>query len=114
VISADYNAWYNPRATGTLRYLPGIAQNAPGAHDVQSNPQLSGAAEVPYRISQGCVWTGKYSTGQVLSHYRQIYRPASGSPLINAGDPADGAGTPIGAIGPDDRSAVDLLGRVVP
>ncbi len=34
--------------------------------------------------------------------------------MINAGDPADGAGTAIGAIGPDDTNPVDLFGRVLP
>ena len=45
------------------------------------------------------------------SHYREIYRPATGSPLIGAGDPADGAGTFIGAIGADDTNPIDRFGR---
>ena len=114
VTSADFNGWYNPRASHTVRYLPGIVRNSPGSHDVQADPKLSAAAEVPYRISNGCVWLGDYSTGAVLLHYRQVYRPASGSPLIGAGDPSDGAGTAIGAIGPDDANPVDQFGRVVP
>jgi hypothetical protein len=114
VSSADYNAFYNPLAPSSIRYLSGIVQNAPGAHDVQADPRLSGANEIPFKISQGCIWLGQDTTGRVLSHYRDLYRPAAGSPLINAGNPADGAGTAIGVIGPDTSNPVDLFGRVVP
>ncbi len=114
VVSADYNGWFNPLAPNSARYLPGMVQNPAGVHDVQANPRLSGQAEMPYRVSKGCVWLGLYTTGQVLSRYRQIYRPAAGSPLIHAGDPADGAGTAIGAVGADDSHPMDLFGRVVP
>jgi hypothetical protein len=89
-------------------------QNAPGAHDVQANPKLSGANEIPYKISSGCIWLGEDTAGRVLSHYRDLYRPATGSPLINAGDPADGADTAIGAVGSDTANPVDLFGRVLP
>ena len=111
VTSADYNAWYNPLASGSTPYLAGIVANLPGGHDVHAHPQLSGPSETPYRMSEGCVWLGNCTTGQVLAHYREIYRPSAGSPLINAGDPADGAGTPIGAIGPDDSNPADRFGR---
>ena len=112
VTSADYNAWSNPLATGTAHYLAGIIQNAPGAHDVNGDPQLSGPSEIPYQVSEGCVWLGTCSIRQVLAHYRDLYRPAAGSPLAGAGDPADGAGTAIGAVGPDDSNPADLFGRM--
>jgi hypothetical protein len=35
---------------------------------------------------------------QILARFREIYTPAEGSPLTDAGDPADGAGTDIGPI----------------
>jgi len=114
VSTADYNAWFNRLASSTARYLSGIVGSSPGAHDVQANPKLAGQAEIPYRIAEGCIWTGVCTTAQVLAHYRDIYRPASDSPLINAGDPADGAGTAIGAVGPDDNNPVDLFGRFLP
>jgi hypothetical protein len=113
VTSADYNGWYNPLASGSARYLPGIAQGTPGAHDVQADPKLSGKPEIPFAVPQGCVWLGTYTTGHVLARYRHLYLPASGSPLLGAGDPADGLGTVIGAIGPDGQGA-DQFGRVVP
>jgi len=114
VTTADYNAFFNPLAPNSIRYLAGIAQNSPGAHDVQADPKLSGSNEIPYRVSSGCIWLGEDTTGRVLSHYRDLYRPAAGSPLINAGDPADGTGAAIGAIGPDTSNPVDLFGRIVP
>ncbi|MGE0863336.1 MAG: hypothetical protein AB7P34_05470 [Vicinamibacterales bacterium] len=114
VTSADYNAWYNPLAANSVRYLPGIVGNAPGEHDVIANPFLSGTPDVPYRISEGCIWLRSCSVGQVLSYYREMYRPAAGSPLIGAGDPADGPGTAIGAVGPNTSNPVDRFGRIVP
>ena len=113
VTSADYNAFYSPNGTANIRYLPNIVSNPPGDHDMQANPQLAGAvaSEVPYRISEGCLWLKDCTTGQVLSHYREVYRPTASSPLINAGDPADGVGTAIGAVGPDDTNPADLFGR---
>src|SRR5689334_8293573 len=107
VASADYNAFFNPLAPNTARYRTGMVSGTPGVHDVRANPQLSGLPEIPYRISEGCIWVGGCTTGQVLAHYRDIYRPAAGSPLINAADPADGVVTAIGAIGPDDTNPVD-------
>jgi hypothetical protein len=80
---------------------------------VTANPQFSGVAEVPYRIAEGCVWLRTCTVGEVLAHYRAIYRPAAASPLINAGDPADGQGTAIGAIGPNDTNPLDRFGRII-
>jgi hypothetical protein len=114
VTSADYNAWFNPLAPNTAFYLPGIVATTPGANDVLAAPQLAGTGQVPYRISEGCIWLRTCSTGDVLAHYRELYRPAAGSPLVGAGNPADGAGTPIGAVGPDNTSAVDRFGRIQP
>jgi len=111
VTSADYNGWFNPLAPSTARYLAGIVANTAGEHDVTGNPLFSGPAEIPYRVSEGCIWSGGCTARQVLSHYREIYRPATGSPLIGAGDPADGAGTFIGAIGADDTNPIDRFGR---
>jgi hypothetical protein len=113
VTSADYNAWFNPLATSSMSYLAGVVASTPGEHDVVGNPFLAGQPESPYRISEGCIWLKTCSVGQVLSHYREMYRPAAGSPLINAGDPADGAGTAIGAVGPNTSNPVDRFGRII-
>jgi hypothetical protein len=39
-----------------------------------------------------------------------MYGPAAGSPLIDAGDSADGVGTDVGAIGSGVRDPNDLFG----
>jgi len=114
VTSANFNAFYNPLAPGVARYRTGIVAGTAGASDVLTNPKLSGTNQIPYRISEGCVWLGNCTTGQVLAHYRAIYKPATGSPLIGAGDPADGTGTDIGAVGHDGTHALDKFGLVVP
>ena len=53
----------------------------------------------------------KVGVAKMLAHYREAYAPAAGSPLIGAGDPADGAGTNIGAIGAAQPSDHDRFGR---
>jgi len=112
VTYADYNAWFNPLTTQTTNYSDGLV-TAPGEHDVQGDPVFAGTAEIPYPISAGCIWSRTYTTAEVLAHYRQIYSPGDGSPLIGAGDPADGAGSNIGAIGLGDGDPTDQFGRVL-
>jgi hypothetical protein len=111
VTSADYNAFWNPLATNTSPYSAGLVTGAAPAHDVTSDPNFAGTPELPYQISAGCVWSRTYTTAQVLDHYRKMYAPGSGSPLTDAGDPADGAGTDIGAIGSGAGDPDDLFGR---
>jgi hypothetical protein len=43
--------------------------------------------------------SGKVTVSKILAYYRDVYSPAADSPLVGAGDPADGKGTNIGAIG---------------
>jgi hypothetical protein len=106
---ADYNDFYNPLATKTSSYDTGLAANA-GAHDLKSDPHFAGQPEIPYRISAGCIWSRTYTTAQVLAHYREVYRPGPGSQLVDAGDPADGTGVDIGAIGEGTTDPADLFG----
>jgi hypothetical protein len=108
---ADYNALWNPLATNTSSYSAGLVTGTAGAHDVASDPRFAGTPELPYQVSAGCVWSKTYTTAQVLAHYRAMYAPASGSPLTDAGDPADGAGTDIGAVGSGAGDPDDLFGR---
>ena len=53
----------------------------------------------------------KVTVSQILAHYRRAYTPAEGSPLINAGDPADGRGSYIGAVGAGKSPPQDHFGR---
>jgi len=47
---------------------------------------------------------------EILARYRMRYTPKAGSPLIDKGDPAGGAGNDIGAVGAGATNAADKLG----
>jgi hypothetical protein len=120
VTSADYNGWYNPLASSSARYLPGIAQGTPGAHDVQADPKLSGKPEIPFAVPQGCVWLGTYTTGHVLARYRHLYlvrssgrairRTASGRSSARSAR-MDRARISSGASCPDGEARYGVPGR---
>lgn len=112
--AADYNAWYNPSATKTDHYMSGIVAGTAGAHDVTSPPLFNGdVPQAPYLIGEGAVWQRTYGVSQVLKYYRALYAPKPGSPLIDHGDLADGAGNDIGAVGGGAANAADKFGLVV-
>jgi hypothetical protein len=113
IASADYNCFFNPDTTHLVRY----GDSGFGAHDCSggntgSDPRFAQARIVPFPIGDGDVWLRHVGISQILALYRGIYTPASGSPLIDAGDPSDDTGglrnTDMGAIGagnphPDDK-----------
>lgn len=114
VATADYNAWYNPLAATTRHYMPGIVAGTPGRHDLDRGPMFAGdVPRVPYRISEGAVWLRTYGVSRVLRDYRALYTPGPGSPLIDAGDPRDGKGTDIGAVGAGIPDPADRFGLVM-
>jgi len=114
VSKADYNAWHNPLATNTGRYMPGIVAGTAGTYDVAGNPLFVGAVpQVPSQIDEGSMWTRKYGVSKLLLYYRSLYTPGPGSPLVDAGDPTDGAGNDIGAIGAGAANAADKFGTVM-
>lgn len=110
--SADYNGWYNPEAASTPPYDPALI-GAASAHDVQQALGFYGSREAPYPVREGCVWAGSYTVGNVLSYYRAMYTPGAGSPLLDRGDPNDGAGTDIGAVDGNGNDPGDLFARVL-
>lgn len=111
---ADYNAWYNPNATTTGRYAPGIVAGTAGTHDVTAPPLFTGdVPQAPYMIDEGMVWQRTYKVSQVLNYYRALYTPRPGSPLIDHGDPADGPGNDIGAVGAGVPHVADKFGLVL-
>lgn len=69
-----------------------------GAKDQQVNPQFKGPLPDKFPFSDEDVKSGKVTVSQILKFYRDAYSPAPGSPLLGAGDPADGLGTDIGAV----------------
>jgi hypothetical protein len=114
ITTADYNAFFNPLALHTGHYQAGIASDTPGAHDVDADPKFTGnVPQAPYQVDEGAVWLRTYRVSQVLGYYRSLYTPGPGSPLIDHGDPADGSGTDIGAIGTGVRDPADKFGLVM-
>lgn len=111
VMAADNNAFHNPAATQTASYLPGIVTGSP-ANDVTGDPMFAGAVpEIPYKIAEGALWSRKYGISGVLAYYRELYTPATGSPLIDKGH--GGAGNDIGAVGAGTTHADDKFGLVM-
>jgi len=90
VSTADHNAFYNPDTTKLRPY----ADAGKGAGDVNGDPKFA-PRETPFQISDGDIWRRRVTVSQILSLYKTLYTPGSGSPLTNAG--SDGKN--IGAIG---------------
>jgi hypothetical protein len=123
----DYNAFYSPDNTTRDNYaVAGMTEGVtPGfaTHDVSgggalgvANAQLAqapfaGARIFPYAtvVDEGAVWNRTLPLSSVLAAFRARYTPATGSPVIDAGDPADndahGRRADIGAI---DANGHDL------
>jgi len=122
---SDYNLFYNPDSPVTIIYGTGVqgktARTDPGfgyndampggAANQQVDPKF--AVTLPPRtfpFKESDIIARTTTVCQVLAYYRQIYTPGSGSPLLGTGDPADGAGNNIGAIGAGE--ATDLFGKL--
>jgi hypothetical protein len=122
---ADYNLFYNPKARVPRNYLLSVAgkierrddgfgrNDVPrgGGLDAQADPKFKGPIPRAFPFTDKDIKSGKVTVSQILAHYRAAYTPAEGSPLIGAGDPNDGKGTNIGAIGSAAGSAADRFGR---
>jgi hypothetical protein len=120
---ADYNLFYSPKAKSKRNYQLSVAEKTErkdagfglndvprgGKVDEQVDPKFAGPLPTAFPYSDDDVKSGKVTVSQILAHYRKAYSPAKDSPLIGAGDPADGKGTNIGAIG--GVKDVDLFGR---
>jgi hypothetical protein len=108
IAHADYNCFFNPQAPKIASYAEGTVAGKPGVHDVHADPVLG--VEVPSPNKPGQLWNRKAKLSRVLAYYRARYAPASGSPVLGAGDPADGKNPYIGAVGPGNDPN-DLFGR---
>jgi hypothetical protein len=126
---ADYNDFYNMMAAAIDNYANGVAGkrerldagfalndlHAGGTVDEQVDPVFAGpiSRRFPYDEVDDIV-SGRVTVCQILAYFRNVYAPGPGSPLIDAGDPADGAATDIGAIEAGTSRAEDLFGRLCP
>ncbi len=122
---ADYNLFHSPAARARRNYLlavpgkterkdPGFAlHDIPrgGKVDEQADPQFKGPLPRAFPFADADVKARKVGVSKILASYREAYAPAPGSVLIGAGDPADGEGTNIGAIGAARPSNQDQFGR---
>jgi hypothetical protein len=119
---ADYNLFYNPSAQVADNYALAVANKVErqdpgfGANDVpplgaanaQVDPQIAGPLPPRFPWTDEQIVAGAITISDMLTYYRTVYAPRDGSPLIDTGDPQDGSGADIGAIGaghanPDDR-----------
>jgi hypothetical protein len=125
---ADYNLFYAPDATPARNYAlsvdglvervdAGFALNdahPAGPVNEQVDPGFAEEPPLELPFDEADVLSGRLGVWQVLSLLRDLYTPGSGSPLVDAGDPADGSGADIGAIGAGAPNASDSFGGVQP
>jgi hypothetical protein len=123
---ADYNLFYNPDAKVQQNYALSVAgkteraddgfarHDVPvgGARDAQVDPKFKGPLPKAFPFRDDDIRARKVTVAQILAHYREAYTPAESSPLVNAGDPADGAGSYIGAVGAEKGAPNDYFGRL--
>ncbi len=124
---ADYNDFYNPAAPSQTNYGLGVVGVTPsaagyGLHDLGGlnghiNPKFTQPTAIPFPFRAEDIWSRAKKVSDVLGTYRSMYSPASGSPLLGAGDPQDGQGGNIGAIGngePADQFGLFGVGMGTP
>jgi ferric-dicitrate binding protein FerR (iron transport regulator) len=115
---ADFNAFYSPQAKVKRNYALSVAGKTErkdagfalndlprgGLPNDQVDPRFRGPLPAVFAFKDEDIKGGQVTVSKILAFYREAYTPAPGSPLIGAGDPADGPGTDIGAV-PAPRGA---------
>jgi len=121
---ADYNLFFNPDGDVVDNYGlavegkverqdPGFGANdipPHGAKDAQVDPQVTGPLADRFPWTDDQIQSGAITVTDMLAYFRTVYAPRPGSPLIDAGDPQDGNGADIGAIGAGAPNAGDAFG----
>lgn len=121
---ADYNLFFNPDAKEKQNYALSVKDKTErtdagfGKHDVpvggeknaQVDPKFAGPIPKKFPFADEDIRAGKVTVAQILAHYRAAYSPADGSPLVGAGDSADGDGSYIGAVGTGKKAPNDHFG----
>ncbi len=109
---SDYNAFYSPAARVLRNYALSVEgkkerkdagfglNDLPkgGESNAQVDPKFKGPIPSAFVFHDDDIKSGRMTVSKILAYYRDVYTPAPGSPLIDAGDPADGEGTDIGAV----------------
>jgi hypothetical protein len=122
---ADYNLFFNPGVKAPRNYLLSVSGKTErkdagfGRNDVprggkiddQADPRFKGPIPRAFPFADDDIKARKVGISKMLAFYREAYTPAADSPLIGAGDPADGEATNIGAVGSSKRSGEDRFGR---
>jgi hypothetical protein len=122
---ADYNLFHSPKVKTPRNYLLSVAgkierkdagfglNDVPrgGGPDAQADPKFQGPLPREFPFSDADIKAGKVTVSKILAFYRAAYSPAADSPLLSAGDPRDGPGTYLGAVGPGKGPAPDHFGR---
>jgi hypothetical protein len=110
---ADHNLFFNPGVKSPRNYLLSVPSKTErkdagfgrndcprgGRIDEQAEPRFKGPIPKAFPFTEDDIKARKVGVSKMLAFYREAYTPAEGSPLIGAGDPADGEGTNIGAVG---------------
>jgi hypothetical protein len=116
---ADYNLFYNPDSPSQVDYSIAVepddktplvkGSDGFAKHDVHAAPGFAGPLPSAFPFASADVEAGSVKVSAILSRYRALYTPGSGSPLTGSGDPMGGDHNNIGAIGqgssvdPNDR-----------
>jgi hypothetical protein len=122
---ADHNLFFNPDAKERQNYAVSVAGKtervdagfakhdvpAGGEKDAQVHPKFRGPIPKAFPFSDDDIRARKVTVSQILARYREAYTPSDASPLLGAGDPADGPGSFIGAVGPGKDAPNDCFGR---
>ena len=126
LLYTDYNLFFNPDSPAKLNYGVSVVGKTvrvdagDGLHDVtpggavdqQVDPRFAGPVPRVFPFDEAAISAGKTTVCQILAFYRKVYAPSVDSPLTGAGDPAEGAGNDVGAIGAGTDNALDLFGKL--
>lgn len=107
-IAAGFNGFFNPLTTN---YAGGLTPTDDLSGGASTNPRFAGP--LPTETFEGdkvAVWNRDLLVSEILTAYRARYTPTQGSPYIDAGDPAGGAGNDVGAVGAGAVNPLDRFG----
>jgi hypothetical protein len=106
---ADYNLFHNPDSPNAMDYtikcepddvtLRPVGSAGCGMNDVHAAPAFKGPLPTAFPYQNADIMSGTVTVSMMLAHYRDLYTPTAGSPLVGAGDPMGGANNNIGAVG---------------